>query len=113
MLKNNETPYSREVPYTSPTGVKTVLYSIKTLAERLGRTTQTVRKWEIGGIIPPTPFKIGNDRYYSEEHIRAIVNSAEKSKIKAGKQLSNTQFSSRCYRDFEELNKLFFGDNRE
>ena len=104
-------PYSREVPYTSPTGIKTTLYSISTLAERLGRTSQTVRKWEIGGIIPPTPFTIKGRRFYSEEHIQAIVDSAEKSKIKPGKSLGNTQFSNRCYKEFERLNKLFF--NRE
>ena len=102
-------PYSREVPYTTPSRIETTLYSISTLAERLGRTSQTVRKWEIGGIIPPTPFKIKGQRFYSEEHIQAIVDSAEKSKIKAGKSIGNTQFSNRCYREFERLNKLFFG----
>lgn len=102
-------PYSRkEVPYTSPTGVKTTLYSISFLADSLGRSTKTIRKWEISGIIPPTPFKIKGNRYYSKEHIQAIVESAEKSKIKPGKPLGNTKFSERCYEEFERLNKLFF-----
>ena len=99
--------------YTSPTGVKTTLYSIGELADRLGRSPQTVRKWEIGGILPPTPFKISRVRYYSEEHIQLIVESAEKSKIKVGKAINDTQFSSRCYKGFEELNKLFFGGKEE
>lgn len=106
---SREVPYSREVSYTTPTGIETTLFSINVLAERLGRTTQTVRKWEIGGVIPPTPFKINGKRFYSKEHIDVIVASAEKSKIKQGKSVGNTQFSNRCYREFERLNKLFFG----
>ena len=106
---SKEVPYRRkEVSYTTPTGIKTTLYSISTLADRLGRTSQTVRKWEIAGIIPPTPFKINGRRFYSEEHIQVIVDSAEKSKIKLGKPISGTQFSNRCYKEFERLNKLFF-----
>ncbi len=104
----NMPPYGREIPYTSPTGVKTTLYSISVLASRLGRTSQTVRKWEIAGILPPTPFKINGVRLYSEEHIESIVRSAEKSKIKQGKCLCNTQFSNRIYKDFKELHKKFF-----
>ena len=100
----------KDIPYTTPTGIKTTLHSMGVLAERLGRTPQTIRKWEIGGIIPPTPFKIKGNRYYSDEHIEAIVSSAEKSKIKVGKAIGNTQFSNRCYREFERLNKLFFGE---
>ena len=104
-----EKPYKRKsLDYVTPTGIKTTLYSISTLAERLGRTSQTVRKWEIGGIIPPTPFRIKGVRYYSEEHIQAIVNSAEKSKIKNGKAIGSTQFSNRCYKEFEKLSNLFF-----
>lgn len=105
----NTLPYSRAVPYTSPTGISTTLYSIGVLAERLGRSTQTVRKWEIGGIIPPTPFKIRGDRFYAEEYIDVIVKSAEKSKIKTGKPIGSTQFSNRCYREFKRLNEEFFG----
>ena len=70
---SKEIPFSREVEYTTPTGIKTTLYSINVLAEALGRTSQTVRKWELGGTIPPTPFRIHGRRFYSKEHIDIIV----------------------------------------
>ena len=108
---SKEIPFSREVEYTTPTGIKTTLYSINVLAEALGRTSQTVRKWELGGTIPPTPFRIHGRRFYSKEHIDIIVKSAEKSKIKVGKPICNTQFSNRCYKEFAELHKKFFGEN--
>ena len=105
---NEETKYTTGREYTTPTGIKTTLFGIRFLAEQLGRTTQCVRKWEIGGVIPPTPFRINGRSYYSKEHIDIIVSSAEKSKIKQGKTLGNTKFSERCYREFEELHKKFF-----
>lgn len=111
MSEYEKTPWGKEIPYTSPiTGRSTTLYNIGVVAEAIGRTSQTIRKWEVGGVIPPTPFKIKGNRYYSDEHIEAIVSSAEKSKIKVGKAIGNTQFSNRCYREFERLNKLFFGE---
>lgn len=101
-------PYGKSVEWTSPTGIKTTLYNIGTLAEQLGRTSQTIRKWEIGGIIPPTPFKVDGKRMYSKEHIEALVKGAEKSKIKQGSNISKTAFTKRAFKDFEEIHKKFF-----
>ena len=101
-------PWSREIPYTSPTGIQTTLYNIGTLAEALGRTSQTIRKWEIGGIIPPTPFKQDGKRLYSKEHIEALVKGAEKSKLKQGSSIYQTAFTKRAFKDFERINKSFF-----
>lgn len=103
-------PWGKEIPYTSPTGIKTTLYNIGTLAEALGRTSQTIRKWEIGGVIPPTPFKHNNQRMYSKEHIEALVRGAEKSKIKQGSSICQTAFTKRAFKDFDEINKKFFGE---
>lgn len=105
------TPWSKSIEYTSPTGKETTLYSIGVLANALGRTTQTVRKWEIGGIIPPTPFKVQGHRFYSKEHIEKILESAEKSHIKQGKRVANTKFSERLYKDFDELYDYFFKED--
>lgn len=102
-------PYGKStISYTSPTGKSTTLYGIGVLANALGRTTQTVRKWEIGGIIPVTPFKQGNKRLYSQEHIDAIVNCAEKYQIKAGKSIAQTAFVRHVYKEFDRLNHYFF-----
>lgn len=104
--------WGRAVPYTTPTGIETTLYNIGTLADALGRTSQTIRKWEIGGVLPPTPFKIQGKRFYSKEHIEAIVNSAEKSNIQQGKEISGTKFSERIYKEFDRINILFFGEKK-
>lgn len=104
-----KTPWGRAIPYTSPTGVETTLYNISTAADAIGRTAQTLRKWEIAGILPPTPFTVNNRRMYSTEHINAIVECAEKAKLKNGKAIKDTSFSKRLYKRFAELNKLFFG----
>ena len=103
-------PWGRQIDYTSPTGVKTKLYNIGTLAYAVGRDTQTIRKWEIAGILPPTPFRVGGKRMYSKEHIDAVVDSATRSKIKNGSSIAQTQFSQRLYRNFEKINKMFFGE---
>lgn len=102
-------PWSREREYTTPTGVKVKLYSISVLAEAIGRTSQTVRKWEVSGVIPKTPFKDpqGN-RMYSKAQIDLVVFSAEKSKLKQGKGMSGLKFSERIYKGFERLNKHYF-----
>lgn len=105
--------FSKKIEYTSPTGVKTTLYSIGTLADALGRTSQTVRKWEVGGIIPKTPFTVNGVRMYSTEHIEAIVRGAEKSRIKQGSSICDTAFSKRVYSDFERLHQHFFVKKEE
>lgn len=74
------------------------LYYIQTLAEALGRTSQTVRKWEVAGIIPKTIFKdkLGR-RLYSVEQINIIVRTAEECKINQGKPISHTGFSKKIH----------------
>lgn len=104
-------PYSREYPYTYPNGEKTTLRSIGVLADALGRSSQTVRKWEIAGVIPKTPFKIYGARFYADEYLDAIVKSAEDAKL-TGQGNNPTYhknlFSRKCYDAFEELNKKYF-----
>lgn len=100
--------WGRAVPYTSPTGVHTYLYNITTAANAIGRTAQTLRKWEVAGTIPLTPFKIGGRRMYSDEHIDALVECAEKSHIRPGVRIADTTFSSKLYKKYEEIYNLFF-----
>ena len=109
MSKYEKVPWGKKVSYKSPiTGRETTLYSIATLAEALGRTSQTVRKWEVAGIIPQTPFRVSGKRMYTEEHIDAIVECAEKAKLSSGNNISNTNFSKNLYKEFERINDLFF-----
>lgn len=93
-----------------PNGELIDLYYIGTLAHALGRTTDTIRKWEIGGIIPDPCFKDANGRrLYSQEQIDAIVRCAEKAKIKQGLSISSTSFSQWCYKELDTLREKYKG----
>lgn len=106
----NMIPWGKSVLYKTPTGIETTLYSIGTVAEALGRTRQTIRKWEVGGIIPPTPFKINGIRMYSTEHIDALVKCAEQAHLKNGSAISQTTFTKHIYEEFDKINKKFFNE---
>lgn len=89
-------------------GEQLELFYIGTLAEMLGRTNQTVRKWEISGILPDSLFRDpAGRRMYTMEQIRAIVECAEQSNIRQGYSVANTNFSPRVYKALEEVNKKY------
>ena len=103
-----ELPYVRNpLEWTSPTGITTTLYPIGEVAHALGRTPTTIRAWEVGGVIPRTPFtdKRGR-RLYSAEHLEAIVKCAEKSRIRSGSRIADTKFTRNTFNEFERINKL-------
>lgn len=93
-------------------GEEVELFYIGTLAEALGRTPQTIRKWEIAGILPDTLFrdKLGR-RMYSAEQIKAIVECAERSNVRPSYSIANTNFSPRVYKALDEINKKYLGGN--
>lgn len=105
--------WGKEVPYTSPTGKQTTLYNIATAAEAIGRCAQTLRKWEVGGIIPMTPFKLHGRRMYSTEHIDALVECAEQSKIRPGTRIQDTAFSKHMYERYAKIYDYFFKEDTE
>lgn len=111
--KYTKIPWGKAIPYTSPTGRKTFLYSIGTAAQSIARSPQTLRKWEVGGIIPLTPFKMHGNRMYSTEHIDALVECAEKSHIRPGTRIQDTAFSSNMYKRYQEIYDLFFTKSNE
>ena len=84
------------------------LYPISTLAEALGRTSATVRKWEVAGIIPDCLFRgpMGR-RLYTEEQIRVIVECAEKSNVRTGYSIANTNFTPRVVEALKEVNQKY------
>lgn len=89
-------------------GEEVTLYPISRLATELGRSTQTIRKWEIGGILPQPIFKDKHGRrLYSLEQIEAIVECAIKSNVRQGYSVANTNFSPRVYKALEEINKKY------
>lgn len=103
-------PWGKVLPYTSPNGKTTTLYNIGYLAEQVGRTSQTIRRWEISGIIPPTPFRQQGKRLYSKEHVEAVVKYAEKYRITLGNPIPKG-FAKSLYKSFQELNDYFFKED--
>lgn len=95
-----------------PNGQVVDLFYIGSLASALGRDSNTVRRWEIGGIIPDSCFrdKFGK-RLYTQEQIDVIVKCAERAKIKQGASIANTSFSLWCHRELDKLKKKYKGGN--
>lgn len=99
--------WGRAIPYTTPTGIKTYLYNIGTVAEAIRRTSQTIRRWEDVCILPKPPFKVGGKRFYSDEHIDAIVECLEKSNVRPGVKIQDTSFIPDIYKRYEEIYNNF------
>ena len=90
-------------------GEEIKLYYIRELANALGRTTQTVRKWEIAGVIPNSCFRDPtNKRLYTKEQIDIITKIAEECYIKQGSSIAGTSFSKKVHKSLEEHNKKYF-----
>lgn len=87
-----------------PDGRTVDLYSIGELAFRIGRTTDTVRKWEIAGIIPATCFhnKYGC-RLYTLEQINMIVDTATECRISRGRCIATSGFPEKLARRMKPL----------
>lgn len=93
-----------------PNGEIVKMYYIGTLANALGRSTSSIRKWEIGGIIPDSCFRDAyGRRLYTMEQIMTIADCAEKCKIKQGASIANTSFSAKCHRALEALKEKYKG----
>jgi DNA-binding transcriptional MerR regulator len=88
-------------------GTETELFYIGYLAFCLGRSVQTIRKWEISGVIPSCFKDRGGRRLYSQEQIDIIVSIAEECKIKQGLSIANTNFSQKVHKALKELNQKY------
>ncbi len=106
---NDEMAHMKGVPFTLPNGLNIELYPIGALAAALGRLPDTVRKWEVSGILPPTPFKHDQRRVrlYSQEMIDIIVSCAEKAHISQGRSISHTPFQKMVHEELDVLYKRY------
>ena len=69
-----------------PNGKTIEVYSISELCSELGRTPDTVRKWELAGVLPPTCFRDARGhRLYTLEQIDTIRSCAEKVNLSQGR----------------------------
>lgn len=102
--------------HTVPSGEVLTLYPISYLAASVGRETQTIRKWEISGILPESMFRDNKgNRLYSGEQIDCITRVAERCKISQGKSISNTNFSRFCTEELNAIKEKYLkkGSNNE
>jgi len=83
------------IHYKLPTGEIIPLYSIGVLAQKLSREPQTIKKWELSGTIPQTPFKTtGKFRLYTQDQIDLIANCAETCNIRNGVSIKSSGFTN-------------------
>lgn len=84
------------------------LFYIGEICSATGRTSQTIRKWELSGTIPKTPFRdrMGR-RLYLREHVDAMVECIERYKIGQGKDITKTYFKQAIYKRFNEVSKKY------
>lgn len=103
-------PWDKSVPYKNKkTGYETTLYNSAVAGRAIGRSTQTMTKWEIAGTVPVTPFRVGGKRMYCSEQIEILVECAYKAKISQGRKIAQTNFSSQVQKKWNELFKKIFG----
>lgn len=94
--------------YRLPNGEEVDLFYIGSLASALGRSPNAIRKWEISGVIPDSCFRDSfGRRMYSQEQIDAIVQCAERAKIKQGLSIANTSFSTWVHKELAILREKY------
>lgn len=87
-------------------GVDVEMYSIGELAKELGRESQTIRKWEIGGIIPPTRFRDNaKRRLYPLQIVKGMKMIVDEEDITQGVSFETTDFTKRVEKLFREVEK--------
>lgn len=93
-----------------PTGEVLELYYVKTFADTIGRSTQTIKKWHRENIIPDTFFhdKDGS-KLYSREMMNVVKKAMGISKATRGRRLDLSPFSPTVYREWEKLKLKYTG----
>jgi DNA-binding transcriptional MerR regulator len=71
------------------------------------RDTQTIRKWELSGVLPKAIFRKGGKRLYSTEQIKCIVKVAKECNIKRGLSIEQTEFITRVAEELSKINKKY------
>jgi predicted transcriptional regulator len=91
-------------------GREVVMYSIGELAKELGRESQTIRKWEQAGIIPPTRFRDKtNKRLYPQEIVEGLKRISEEEDITQGVSFTTTDFKKRAFELFKRVEADLLG----
>lgn len=97
-------------------GREYVLYPITRLSKALEqagypRSAQSIRLWERNNVTPPSFFKIGGKRLYTQEEIDIFTSVAQECDIRQGVSIEMTGFPERIYEELEALHAKY--DTRE
>lgn len=92
-----------------------LLYPLKELVHafqiaNIPRTQQQLIKWEIDGILPETPFKIGRQRFYTENQIRTIVDIALETGLRPRIHVGKTSFKEQVHHELERIVAFEIGE---
>lgn len=105
-------PSTKPKSVVLPNGEKVELYYIATLAELLGRSSQTVRKWELSGRIPDSGFRDPfNRRLYTMEQMNMLVQALEKAMSEKGSTyyLATTNFTKYAFEGMKKIKLKYNG----
>lgn len=82
------------------------LYSIGELASAIMRDTNTVRKWELYGLIPRARFRDKHGRrLYAREEIEALVKIVAEENPRTGVPFKMTRLKERVQSAWEQIRK--------
>lgn len=93
-------------------GEKVKLYPIRRLTHELARvgikrSTQTIRKWELKGVMPKCIFREQGNRMYTKEQIQVIVRVALECNIKKGLDIASTDFPEKIWQELNQINEKY------
>ena len=84
-------------------GKRIAFYSIGEFASMIDRDSQTIRKWEYGGVLPPTVFKRRTGvRIYPEPVVMEVKKLCKKYKLRQGKPMAK-EFSVEATEKIKEI----------
>ena len=82
------------------------VYSVADLGRQINRTAQTIRKWELDGIIPEAKRDQVGRRIYSEEQVKAIVDTVLEYRFQTGQNIRETGFPEAVRAALREVEEL-------
>jgi len=107
-INNNKTNRLKPIKYKLPTGKVVALYSIGVLAQEISRSTQVIKKWELSGALPKTPFKTrGKFRLYTQDQINIIVECAKTFNIRNGVSIVASGFTEEIKNKYNTLFRYY------
>jgi DNA-binding transcriptional MerR regulator len=77
-------------------------YPVGELARRLGRTSQTIRKWEKDGVLPKAGRDASGRRGYTAEQINVIVQLVHSVDYKMGTSIESTGLPELLQKEFKK-----------